>query len=94
MNYNQMVIRSLPFQWLFIVMVVSLALGCSSSHSQRQEAAKRSFGTNLVVEVKATTYVDQFIVRCEDGSIWEVKASMSLDAMNDVSVIYKNCLPV
>lgn len=88
MSKDEMIFRSLPIQWLFIAIVVPLMIGCSNTHKQRQDAVAKSF-TNQTVQVKATTYMDQFIVRCEDGSVWEVKAN----ANNLMPIIiYKNCL--
>lgn len=91
-NKDKVMVYSAPLQWLFIALIVPLMIGCSSSHTQRQEAVRQSFGTNKYVEVKATSYIDQFIVRCEDGSIWEVKASTETDRIGNVEVLYKNCL--
>lgn len=93
MNRDKAYFYSLPIQWLFIVMVMTGVVGCSNTHTQRQEAAREAF-TNQEVEVKATTYFDQFVVRCEDGSIWEVKVKTNQDGYNNIPapVYYKNCL--
>jgi len=92
MNKDKMLLSSLPLQWLFIVIVVSIFVGCSNTHKQRQDAVIQSF-TNQTVQVKATTYVDQFIVRCDDGSIWEIKVKTASDGYNNIApILYKNCL--
>lgn len=73
----------------WISLLVITFTGCSNTHKERQEAVERSF-TNQSVQVKATTYPDQFIVRCEDGSIWEVKVQVEMVA--PLIHNYKNCL--
>lgn len=70
--------------------LMAFAIGCSNTQHQRQEAVANSF-SNQTVQVKATTYPDQFIVRCEDGSIWEVKAAPESGTYN-IPITYKNCL--
>ena len=98
MSKDKMAICSLPIQFLIITIITTCILGllgCRSSHNERQEAVRASF-SNEMVEVKATTYRDQFIVRCENGSIWEVKASLynpgSYSTISQISILYKNCL--
>jgi hypothetical protein len=49
----------------------------------------RSSFTNQACQIKHTTYQNQFIVRCEDGSIWEVKMD---DGMDLAIISYKNCI--
>jgi hypothetical protein len=89
MNKDKALLYSLPIQWLFIAIIVPVIIGCSNTPYQRQESVTKSF-TNQTVQVKATTYIDQFIVRCEDGSIWEVKTDTT-SYINPL-IVYKNCL--
>lgn len=65
----------------------SLFVGCTASPFQHQEVVTKAF-TNQYSEVKATTKPFQFIVRCVDGSIWEVNTSEGTFPM----IAYKNCL--
>ena len=91
MSKDKMAICSLPIQFLIITIITTYLVGCSS-HNERQEAVKASF-SNEIVEVRATTYRDQFIVRCKNGSIWEVKASLyNPYVSSQISILYKNCL--
>jgi len=94
-NGERFSLKDFSFQLITLVfgsILCAGVIGCSSSHTQRQEIALKSFGTNQLVEVKATTYMDQFIVRCEDGSIWEIKVSTSSDSCGKIPITYKNCL--
>ena len=92
MSKDKMAICSLPIQFLIITIIMTYLVGCSS-HNERQEAVRAAF-SNEMVEVRATTYRDQFIVRCKNGSIWEVKASLYTEYVNSsqTSILYKNCL--
>ena len=94
MSKDKMAICSLPIQFLIITIITTYLVGCSS-HNERQEAVRAAF-SNEMVEVRATTYRDQFIVRCKNGSIWEVKASLynpgSYGTISLISILYKNCL--
>lgn len=70
---------------LFIILISST--GCVyKSHIECQKIAHNSF-TNQAVNVKVTSYRDQFIARCEDGSIWEIRVNNYTG-----DVVYKNCL--
>jgi len=75
--------------WLTLILGIT---GCNSNPAQRHDAVVKAFAAREI-EVKATSYGDQYIVRCEDdGSIWEIKASTSIDGLGNIPIIYKNCL--
>lgn len=86
-NYNKTYFFSLPLQWLFIIFIVSCIVGCSRPAAM-QEVVGKAF-TNQYSTVKATTVECQYIVRCEDGSIWEVRTG---EGLCGPIINYKNCL--
>lgn len=63
---------------------VAISAGCYNQ-PEKIETIRLSF-TNDVAFVKSTSLTQMFIVKCSDGSIWEVQ-------VNDGGIItYKNCL--
>ena len=92
MKKDKMTVYSLPLQWLLITIVVSCIVGCNSNSAQRYDAVQAAFTERSQAEVKATSYNTQYIVRCNDGSIWEIKASSKTDGIGNVKILYKNCI--
>ena len=68
---------------LAVIFIGSIA-GCMDQ-PQRSKAAENSF-TNMSVVAKSTHLNNQFIVRCSDGSIWELMVSET------GYITYKQCL--
>lgn len=90
MNKNKLYLLTLPIQFAISTIVIMGILGCSNNPVDRMESAKNSF-TNMSCEVRATTYTDQYIVRAENGSIWEIRVKTELST-RIAPIFYKNCL--
>jgi len=74
------------FSCLFAVMIL---VGCSQSPYEQQQIVMQAFTNQVLVasQIKATTLNGQYIVRLDDGSVWEIK-----NDINTGRICYRNCL--
>ena len=83
MNYGTKVFWSSQLM-VICLSILAFSIGCAS-HEKRVQAIYDSF-TNQVIQVRHTYYSNQFIVRCEDGSVYELLIDDSAE------ITYKDCL--
>ena len=87
-NWLQLICVCTPGSIGLICFMTLLMCGCTNSPAERLAEVEKSF-TNQTAVAKATTYDSQFVVRCADGSIWEV---LTRDSDFKPKIFYKNCL--
>lgn len=82
-------IGAMCYPFLLALVICSLA-GCDNNNTPyyQQQLITKAFTNQRVQlsQVKATSCYGQYIVKCDDGSVWEIK----VDGLNGIN--YKNCL--
>ncbi len=69
--------------------LMAFTIGCTVSHDHKIKVIQDSFTNQTInaINIRSTTYANQYLIRFDDGSIWEVKLTGDF-----CSIGYKNCI--